>query len=44
MIILNANGTSTLEFTREIMRSLELESEDEIDNWHKLHKNGFYSI
>ncbi|OOM14584.1 DJ-1/PfpI family protein [Clostridium saccharobutylicum] len=40
---ITANGTATLEFSREIMKSLGLKTEEEIDNWYKFNKNGFYS-
>lgn len=40
---ITANGTVTLEFSREIMKSLKLKTEEEIDNWYKFHKDGFYS-
>lgn len=40
---ITANGTAALEFSREIMKGLGLKTEDEIDNWYKLNKNGFYS-
>lgn len=40
---ITANGTGALEFSREIMKSLKLKTEEEIDNWYRFHKNGFYS-
>lgn len=40
---ITANGTATLEFSPEIMKSLELKTEEEIDNWYKFNKNEFYS-
>ena len=40
---ITANGTATIEFSREIMKSLELKIEEEIDNWYKFNKNGFYN-
>lgn len=40
---ITANGTATLEFSREIMKRIELKTEEEIDNWYKFNKNGFYS-
>lgn len=40
---ITANGTATLEFTREIMRNLQLKPNEEIDAWYQFNKNGFYS-
>lgn len=40
---ITANGTATLEFTRDIMKNLQLKSNDEIDGWYQFNKNGFYS-
>lgn len=40
---ITANGTATLEFTREIMRNLHLKPNEEIDAWYQFNKNGFYS-
>lgn len=40
---ITANGTAVLEFTREIMKSLELKTNEEIDGWYQFNKNGFYS-
>lgn len=39
---ITANGTATLEFTRDIMKRLELKSNEEIDDWYRFNKNGFY--
>ena len=39
---ITANGTSTLEFTRDIMKNLQLKSNEEIDGWYQFNKNGFY--
>lgn len=39
---ITANGTATLEFTRDIMKNLELKSNEEIDGWYQFNKNGFY--
>ena len=40
---ITANGTATLEFTREIMKNLQLKPKEEIEGWYQFHKNGFYS-
>lgn len=40
---ITANGTAKLEFTREIMRNLQLKPNEEIDAWYQFNKNGFYS-
>ncbi len=40
---ITANGTATLEFTRDIMKNLQLKSNDEIECWYQFNKNGFYS-
>ncbi len=39
---ITANGTSTFEFTRDIMKNLQLKSNEEIDGWYQFNKNGFY--
>ena len=40
--IITANGTSTLEFTKEIMLKLKVENEEKIQDWYEFHKKGFY--
>ena len=42
-LFITANGTATLEFSCEIVKSLDLESEEDIDSWYKINKNGLYS-
>ncbi len=39
---ITANGTATLEFTRDIMKNLQLKSNEEINGWYQFNKNGFY--
>ncbi|MDD6796496.1 MAG: glutamine amidotransferase [Clostridiaceae bacterium] len=41
--IITANGTATLEFTKEIMQCLKVEDEEEINKWYEFHKKGFYN-
>ena len=40
--VVTANGTSALEFTREILLLLAARPKEEIDNWYWLQKNGYY--
>jgi len=42
-LFITANGTANLEFAYEIMKNLELDSEEEIDRWYNFFKNGLYS-
>jgi len=37
---ITANETAALEFAREIFRTLETDTDDEIDLWYEKHKNG----
>lgn len=39
--IITANGTATLEFTREILLYLKAKSEYDINRWYEFHKKGF---
>lgn len=41
--LITANGTATLEFSKEIMKHLEVKSEKEIEEWYKFNKNGYYT-
>lgn len=40
--VITANGTATLEFTREIMLCLNAKPTDKINEWYKFHKLGHY--
>jgi putative intracellular protease/amidase len=40
--VITANGTATLEFTKEIMLYLKVKPEDNINEWYEFHKQGFY--
>lgn len=40
--VVTANGTSALEFTREILRLLAVKPEEEIDSWYRQQKTGYY--
>lgn len=40
--LITANGTATLEFAKEIMNHLKVKPEEEIEQWYKFNKNGFY--
>ena len=40
--VVTANGTSALEFTREILRLLAVRPEEEIDSWYRQQKTGYY--
>ncbi len=40
--IITANGTASLEFTREIMLCLNVKSVEKIDEWYKFNKLGFF--
>lgn len=42
--IITANGTGTLEFAKEIMISLKTKPLDQINNWYKFNKKGFYTV
>ncbi len=39
--VITANGTATLEFTKEIIKLLDVMSIDELDKWYDLHKYGY---
>jgi len=41
--IITANGFSPIEFTREVFKSIELKSEDDIEKWFQLFKNGIWT-
>lgn len=40
--VITANGTATLEFTKEIMLYLNAKPADKINEWYKFNKIGFY--
>ena len=40
--VITANGTATLEFTKEIMLYLNAKPADKINEWYKFHKLGMY--
>lgn len=40
--IVTANGTATLEFTREVLLALEVAPEAKIQEWYDFYKLGFY--
>ena len=40
--IITANGTATLEFSREVLKLLQAMPEDKIEEWYQFHKQGFY--
>lgn len=40
--VITANGTATLEFTKEIMLCLKAKPKDKINEWYEFHKHGFY--
>jgi putative intracellular protease/amidase len=41
--IITANGFSPIEFTREVFKSIELKSEEDIEKWFQLFKNGIWT-
>jgi putative intracellular protease/amidase len=41
--IITANGFSPIEFAREIFKSIELKSEEDIEKWFQLFKNGIWA-
>lgn len=40
--VITANGSAPLEFAREILISLDIAEENEINEWYKFNKIGFY--
>ncbi|WP_251861773.1 DJ-1/PfpI family protein [Clostridium sp. Marseille-Q2269] len=40
--VITANGTATLEFTKEIMLYLKAKPVDKINEWYEFHKLGYY--
>lgn len=40
--IITANGTASLEFAREILLALNLMSSQEVEQWYKFYKLGYY--
>ena len=41
--VITANGTAPLEFAKEILLALEVDSEDKISEWYNFHKSGLYT-
>jgi len=41
--IITANGTAPIEFSREVFKKLKLYSDDDIESWYQLFKNGIWS-
>lgn len=41
---ITANGTAALEFTREIMKNLQLNLDEEIDSWYQFNKKDLFGI
>ncbi len=41
--IITANGIAAIEFAREVFKKNELKSDDEIEKWFQLFKNGIWS-
>jgi len=41
--IITANGFSPIEFSREIFKSINLKSEEDIEKWFQLFKNGIWT-
>ena len=41
--IITANGTATLEFARDVLRTLSVATEEQIKGWYDFHKLGFYN-
>jgi len=40
--VVTANGTATLEFAKEMLRTLNISSEENIEEWYNYHKLGMY--
>lgn len=40
--IITANGSGALEFAKEIFQLLGIKKDKELQEWYRLHKNGFY--
>lgn len=40
--IITASGIAPIEFAREIFKATEIKSEEEIENWYQLFKNGIW--
>ncbi len=41
--VITANGTAALEFAQEVLRALQVASEEQIKGWYDFHKLGFYN-
>lgn len=41
-MIITANGTGTLEFSREILTLLKVKSQKDVEDWYSQNKSGFY--
>lgn len=42
--IITANGTASLEFSKEILSALNVASEEKILEWYNFHKLGYYTV
>lgn len=42
--IITANGTASLEFSKEILAALNVASEEKILEWYNFHKLGYYTV
>ena len=40
--IITANGTASLEFTKEVLRALDISPEKDIEEWYNFYKLGRY--
>ena len=41
-MIITANGTGALEFSREILTLLKVKSQKDVEDWYSQNKSGFY--
>ena len=41
--IITANGLGSIEFAREIFKQLKIFSDEGIENWYQMFKNGVYT-
>ncbi len=42
--IVTANGSAALQFAREILKQLNVKTNEEIDDWYNFNKEGYYNI
>lgn len=40
--IITANGTAALEFAKEVLLALQIAPQDQIEEWYRFHKLGYY--